>query len=49
MNHRKVSFAKSFLRVIGFLSLAGFSKDTTIIGVVILVLAEILGVFEELV
>lgn len=51
MNHKGVSFTKSGLRIFGFLALAGGynSNDYYIAGIVILVLAELLGIFEEMV
>jgi len=42
--HFKWSLAKSILRIIGFLSLF----DYPVAGVALLVIAEILGVIEEL-
>ena len=43
MNHQTISFIKSAVRIIGFLSLIPFP----FVGVVILVVAEVVGIIEE--
>jgi hypothetical protein len=45
MNHDNISFIKSIVRIIGF----GVLIVSIPIGVIILILAELLGVAEELV
>lgn len=45
MTHRAVSFWKSNLRIIGY----GVSVRSILIGALILAIAEVLGVIEELV
>lgn len=44
MNHQKVSFAKSGIRIIGF----GFLLSNLMLAVLLLIMAEVLGVIEEL-
>lgn len=44
-NHQKISFAKSAMRITGYIALL----VDPVIGVILLVASEILGIIEELV
>jgi len=44
-NHQKISFAKSSLRIVGYIALI----PDPVIGVILLIASEILGIMEEMV
>lgn len=44
MKHRLISFIKSGVRIVGF----GLIIDSLLLGIIILIVAELIGVVEEL-
>ena len=49
LTHKEVSFIKSGFRIVGFVILPIQPSISLLIGVVFLILAEVLGIVEELV
>lgn len=49
LNHKSVSFIKSILRIIGYLFMLGSNEGIIVFAGLLLLVAEIAGIAEELV